>query len=82
MRFRHGGHREAIADIPNEAFVSTGDNPGRGHGMSVQLAIRDATTERKGGMAKVVFAGSVGTIIEWYDFLIYGTAAALVVDFH
>src|ERR1700719_166809 len=46
--------------------------------MSVRFANRDATTERKGGMAKVVFAGSVGTIIEWYDFLIYGTAAALV----
>ena len=27
---------------------------------------------------RVVFASSVGTIIEWYDFLIYGTAAALV----
>src|ERR1700733_9948464 len=27
---------------------------------------------------RVVFASSVGTVIEWYDFLIYGTAAALV----
>jgi MHS family shikimate/dehydroshikimate transporter-like MFS transporter len=26
----------------------------------------------------VAFAGTIGTIIEWYDFLIYGTAAALV----
>jgi MHS family shikimate/dehydroshikimate transporter-like MFS transporter len=30
------------------------------------------------GIRSVAFASSVGTIIEWYDFLIYGMAAALV----
>jgi MFS transporter, MHS family, shikimate and dehydroshikimate transport protein len=29
-------------------------------------------------MATIAFAGTFGTIIEWYDFLIYGTATALV----
>jgi len=29
-------------------------------------------------LRRVVFASCIGTIIEWYDFLIYGTAAALV----
>ncbi len=29
-------------------------------------------------MRHVLFASMIGTIIEWYDFLIYGTAAALV----
>jgi MHS family shikimate/dehydroshikimate transporter-like MFS transporter len=33
---------------------------------------------RNQAMRSVVFAGAIGTIIEWYDFLIYGTAAALV----
>ena len=36
------------------------------------------TPPRQQAMRSVVFAGTIGTIIEWYDFLIYGTAAALV----
>ncbi|MET0540609.1 MAG: MFS transporter [Variovorax sp.] len=36
------------------------------------------TTASSSEVKRVVFASSIGTIIEWYDFLIYGTAAALV----
>ena len=32
----------------------------------------------KPSIGTIAFAGTIGTIIEWYDFLIYGTAAALV----
>lgn len=50
--------------------------------MSTLTTTIDAGTQigrsKNSAMAAVVFAGSVGTIIEWYDFLIYGTAAALV----
>ena len=31
-------------------------------------------------ISRVVLAGSLGTVIEWYDFLIYGTAAALCLN--
>src|SRR5271155_6265421 len=37
--------------------------------------IGEAQPRRIGAIA---FAGAIGTVIEWYDFLIYGTAAALV----
>ena len=30
------------------------------------------------GIIKVVFASLVGTAVEWYDFFLYGSAAALV----
>jgi MHS family shikimate/dehydroshikimate transporter-like MFS transporter len=39
-------------------------------------ATLDVTKPRHIGT--IAFAGSIGTIVEWYDFIIYGTAAALV----
>jgi MHS family shikimate/dehydroshikimate transporter-like MFS transporter len=44
-----------------------------------EVALRSgAATEPKRTLTSIVLASSIGTIIEWYDFLIYGTAAALV----
>ncbi|TDW28677.1 MFS transporter [Cryobacterium psychrophilum] len=47
--------------------------------MLEQTAIREVRpARRRTSMARVAVASSMGSIIEFYDFLIYGTAAALV----
>src|SRR5919198_489821 len=45
-----------------------------------ERAPRDEHAERlrKGQVRRAMIAGTVGTSIEWYDFFLYGTAAALV----
>jgi MHS family shikimate/dehydroshikimate transporter-like MFS transporter len=45
--------------------------------MSIAAIMSEASTANS-KMRSIVFASSIGTIIEWYDFLIYATAAALV----
>ena len=45
--------------------------------MSIAMSVAD-TRSATSKMRSIVIASSVGTIIEWYDFLIYATAAALV----
>src|SRR5256885_14162057 len=38
----------------------------------------DAPEERRKQMVRAVVASTVGTSIEWYDYFLYGTMAALV----
>jgi metabolite-proton symporter len=42
-------------------------------------AVEDGATRAAGGVGRIVLASLVGTTIEFYDFYIYGTAAALVI---
>ncbi len=46
--------------------------------MSSAVALDVGGVARPSKMSSVAVAGVIGTIVEWYDFLIYGTAAALV----
>ena len=46
--------------------------------MSMATAAPDMGALERSKLNSIVFASCVGTIIEWYDFLIYATAAALV----
>ncbi len=45
--------------------------------LNISTAPLGAVKKEK-GIRSVVFASAIGTVIEWYDFLIYGMAAALV----
>jgi MFS transporter, MHS family, shikimate and dehydroshikimate transport protein len=48
-----------------------------------QQAVSDSraeSDEKKASMRTVVAASAIGTTIEWYDFLIYSTAASLVLN--
>jgi metabolite-proton symporter len=44
----------------------------------VESIAADATAPSPGALRRVVIASLIGTTIEWYDFFLYGAAAALV----
>ncbi|WJR76204.1 MFS transporter [Bradyrhizobium sp. NP1] len=46
--------------------------------MSATEAVDAAVSKDGASIEKIVFASVLGTTVEWYDFLAYGTAAALV----
>jgi MFS transporter, MHS family, shikimate and dehydroshikimate transport protein len=43
-----------------------------------ELSLTESSAERPPEIQRIVFSSIVGTAVEWYDFLIYGTASALV----
>jgi len=49
---------------------------------SIEMATMTTTSPRAGGMTKderfVIFASSLGTVFEWYDFYLYGSLAAII----
>lgn len=47
--------------------------------MATTTGVTEPQTEKSGpGIVKVIFASLIGTAVEWYDFFLYGSAAALV----
>jgi MFS transporter, MHS family, shikimate and dehydroshikimate transport protein len=60
----------AMASIGESATSLTTDISDRGRG--------HAQPRQEASTPKIVVASAFGTIIEWYDFFVYGTAAALV----
>src|SRR6202034_548445 len=54
--------------------------PHRGHVMSIveRAPLAESPDEQTREIKRIVVSSIVGTAVEWYDFLIYGTASALV----
>ena len=43
-----------------------------------RVPLTETPDEQTSAIKRIVFSSIVGTAVEWYDFLIYGTASALV----
>src|SRR6185369_3423896 len=61
-------HEQSAPTCPASG-IQTGDKQ-----MSTAVANRPMTAEEK----KVIFASSLGTVFEWYDFYLYGSLAAII----
>src|SRR6516165_4230750 len=76
-----------IVESTGAAFIKLGPLPGPRYckvcGLLEASMISRATIrndDTKNSMGIVAAASAIGTTIEWYDFLIYATAASLVLN--
>src|SRR5262245_5950593 len=77
LRWRTG----TAASDPVQTFVSTtnqGTIVGDLHRRGPMRTIGREDAPTRSSIRKVAFASFIGTAIEWYDFYLYGTSAALV----
>jgi len=58
------------------------NHPQQEETMATESLAQAQTSQRKGGITaderKVIFASSLGTVFEWYDFYLYGSLAAII----
>ena len=47
--------------------------------MAGQVSLVDSPVEKTTEIKRIVVSSVIGTAVEWYDFLNYGTASALAV---
>jgi MFS family permease len=68
---------QAAAEFSSSAFGIASSFRG-GIGMASRTSAMAAGTSTEYSIPKVIFASSVGTMIEWYDFYIFGSLAAVL----
>ncbi|UYZ60395.1 MFS transporter [Hymenobacter latericus] len=65
-------------NLPNRDAAATAALAGNPGGVAAEPLAHDNNTVSKSKIWQVITASSVGTVIEWYDFYIFGSLAAII----